>query len=549
MKAIGWRALACASVVLAGCPQNKDAEEREVVAPKVSAVQIATSTSPSSVATGVTLTLATRPMSVEITKGDRYAITLVGTWQNTGSGAVYLQVSDNAGKFVTPAPVLASTVSTYRNRPSSNSAATYRIEASLPTTTAAGTHTGLLTARACADSLCVQPYVDTTHSIGYTLKVNAFGEWETLQRTSRHDGYVPVELKPRSYVRAWTYQPTSNDETLSDVVTGNGNVYFSERESHTVYAKRATDGVTQWRRVFTQNQNPRLSPPTVSNGVVYVSTTGSYDTWLYALRASDGTQSYLSQFQTQWAEILNPTVCNGRVYVNAGAYSGEVYAYNLADGAPLWQASGGSYGRNTPAADDNFVYAYSGSTLSVFNATTGLPLARIGPTPYATTHNYYATPMLGSADHVLTYGGTTYGPMEPRQLLDYSVANKTVRWMSISLYNNYPAVAKGVVYATSNEWHTLDALDEATGRLLWSWKPQEQGFNFIGNVVVTDNIVLVSTNTRIYAIDLMTHRDIWSAPTPGTMSISADRMLFVSMPRDAFPYPAPPARITAYRPN
>ncbi|GAB3359345.1 outer membrane protein assembly factor BamB family protein [Lysobacter tyrosinilyticus] len=545
MQAIRWSALVCASVVLAGCPQNKDAEEREVVAPKVSAVQIATSTSPSSVATGVTLTLATRPMSIEITKGDRYAITLVGTWQNTGSGAVYLQVSDNAGKFVTPAPVLASTVSTYRNRPSSNSAATYRIEASLPTTTAAGTHTGLLTARACADSLCVQPYVDTTHSIGYTLKVNAFGEWETLQRTSRHDGYVPVELKPRGYVKAWSFQPP-NGGTISDVVTGNGNVYFSELGAHSVYAKRATDGVTQWRRVFTGIYvTPDVSPPTVSNGVVYVSTTGQGDTWLYALRASDGMQSYQSQFQTQWAQILNPTVRNGKAYVNAGGVGGVVYAYDLAGGDILWNATGGTYGKNTPAADDDFAYAHNGSTLNVFNPANGSLYASIGPRSAGEWGDYNGTPMLGSADHVLAYNGTSYSQATGRQLLDYSVANKAVRWTSIGLYNYFPAVAKGVVYATSNESDTLDALDEASGQVLWSWKPRESSINFIGNVVVTDNIVLVSTNTRIYAIDLLTHRDIWSAPTPGTMSISADRMLFVSASANSWL----PALITAYRPN
>ena len=549
MKAIGWSALACASVVLAGCPQNRPAETREAVASKAGTAQIATSISPSSGAiSGVTLTLDTRPVSAEISKGDRYAVTLVGTWQNTGSGAVYLQASDSAAKFVTPAPVLADTVSTYRSRPSPTSMATYRIILSLPTATAAGLHTGTLSVRACADSLCVQPYADTTYSIGYTLKVNAFGEWETLQRTSRHDGYVPVRINPRGYVKAWTYQPPSG-YVLSDVVTGSGNVYFSESGTSSVYAKRATDGVTQWRRVFTGTYGPRVSPPTVSNGIVYVSTTAHTDTWLYALRASDGMQSYQSQFSTQWGEILNPTVRNGKAYVNAGYYGGVVYAFNLAGGAALWNASGGTYGKNTPAADDDFAYAYNGSTLNVFNAANGSLFTSIGPSPYGIQTDYYGTVMLGSTDHVMAYNGTSYSATAQRQLLDYSVAGNTLRWMSIALYSNYPAVANGVVYATSNESDTFDALDEATGRLLWSWKPPEPSFDFIGNVVVADNVVFVSTNTRLYAIDLSTHGALWSAPTPGTVSISADRMLFVSSPANSYSYPSTPARITAYRPN
>ncbi|WP_460735343.1 outer membrane protein assembly factor BamB family protein [Lysobacter tyrosinilyticus] len=533
----------CASVVLAGCPQNKDAEKREAVAPKVGAAQITTSTSPTNVATsGVTLTLATRPVSAEINKGERYAVTLVGTWQNTGSGAVYLQASDSANKFVGPAPVLVANPSTYRNRPAPTS--TYRITVSFPSTAAAGLYTGTLTVRACADSLCVQPYADTPHSIGYSLKVNALGEWETLQRTSRHDGYVPVQITPRGYVKAWTYQ-APNAYVLSDVVTGGGNVYFAESGSSSVFAKRATDGVTQWRRVFTGTNGPRVSPPTVANGVVYVSTTGHDDTWLYALRASDGMQSYQSKFLTQWAEILNPAVRNGKAYVNAGYFGGVVYAFNLAGGTAAWNASGGTYGKNTPAADDDFAYAYNGSTLNVFNAANGSLFTSIGPSPSGVQTDYNGTVMLGSTDHVMAYNGTTFATTEKRQLLNYSVAGQALRWMSISLYSNYPAVAKGVVYATSNETHTLDALDEATGRLLWSWKPLEQSFEFIGNVVVADDVVFVSTNTRVYAIDLLRQRDIWSAPTPGRISISADRMLFVSS--QAYFYPN--SRITAYRPN
>jgi outer membrane protein assembly factor BamB len=442
---------------------------------------------------------------------------------------------------------LASGVSSYRGRPTPTSTATYRITLSLPATTAAGLYTGTLGVRACADSLCVQPHADTMHSVGYTLRVNAMGEWETLQRTSRHDGYVPAQINPRGYVKAWTYQPPSG-YAVSDVVTGGGNVYFAEAGSSSVYAKRATDGVTQWRRVFTGTSSPRVNPPTVSNGVVYVSTTGQGDTWLYALRASDGMQSYQSQFHTQWSEILNPTVRNGKAYVNAGTYGGVVYAFNVAGGAAAWNASGGTYGKNTPAADDDFAYVYNGSTLNVFNAANGGLFASIGPSPYGIQTDYNGTVMVGSTDHVMAYSGTSYATNAKRQLLDYSVAARTMRWMSIALYTNYPAVAKGVVYATSNESYTLDALDEATGRLLWSWTPPEQYFEFIGNVVVADNVVFVSTKNRIYAIDLVTHGTVWSVPTPGTMSISADRMLFVSSPASSY-YPTTPARLTAYRLN
>lgn len=532
MKAIELCALAGALLALTGCPQERQAQQPPVGA-SASRIAMPGSTS-AAAASDVTLTLTTAPVTGEITQGDRYGVAMGGLWQTVGTAAVYLQASDSAGNFVTPAPVLAPRQSRYS------------IGVSLPTTTPAGVYSGTLSVRACMDVLCQQPYAGTTHSIAYSVTVNAMGEWETLQRTSRHDGYVPVTIDSTRFQADWTY--VSPTYSLSGVVTDANNIYFAERGSSSIFAKRASDGATVWRRVFTGTYGPAVNPPTISGGVVYVATTSQDDTWVHALRASDGLQTYQSQFSTQWADILNPTVRNGKVYVNAGTYGGVVYAFNTAGGGNAWNASGGTYGMNTPAADDDFVYAYNGGTLNVFNAADGSLATSIGPNPAGVQEDYNATPMLGSTDHVLTLNGTAYGSYVNRQLLDYSVANRAVRWMSNALYSPFPAVAKGVVYAASNETHTLDALDESTGQLLWSWKPFEQApYTFIANVLVTDNVVFVSTNSRLYAIDLRRRRTTWSVPTPGSVSLSASRMLFVATPSDSSSYPSSPARITAYR--
>lgn len=159
------------------------------------------------------------------------------------------------------------------------------------------------------------------------------------------------------------------------------------------------------------------------------------------------------------------------MYINVGYFGGSVFAYDMATGAFLWNAPGGSYGMNTPAVDDDHVYAYDGTSLNVLNPDGSL-FKSIGPSSGGSGIDYYGAPILGDADHVLAFNGSgQYGQDARRQLLDYSVARGALRWMSTSLYASYPAVAKGVVYAASSETWTLDALDEATGRILWSWKP------------------------------------------------------------------------------
>lgn len=482
----------------------------------------------------VTLTLATPPVTRTVRTGDRLVVMLAGNWQAQPGTPVYIQASDSAGHFTSREPVPAGKLSRYS------------IGLALPASATVGTRSGQFTVRACADALCMQPYADTMHSIGYSITATGVGEWETLQRTSRHDGYVPVAIDASSYQLAWTWQRPSPGG-LSPVVTDGENVYFSEPGNlPSLYALRASDGVPQWRRVF--GGANALNPPTVSNGVVYAATTGHQETWLYALRGSDGMQAFQSQFFTQWANILNPTVHNGRVYLNSGYYGGVVYAFNLADGAAAWNASGGTYGMNSPAVDDQFAYVYNGTTLAMLRTSDGTLASSIGPNASGVQTDYNGTPMLGAADSVMAYSsaGYSYGDGPRRQLVNFSVAAGSARWMSFALYSNYPAVAKGVVYATSNETASFDALDEATGRVLWSWKPREQSYVFVGNVVVTDNVAFVSTKTRVYAVDLRQRRAVWSAPTPGSIALSATRMLYVTSVVDNNGG-SQPGKVSAYR--
>ncbi len=44
---------------------------------------------------------------------------------------------------------------------------------------------------------------------------------------------------------------------------------------------------------------------------------------------------WTSPFDAQWADVLAPTVKNGKVYTNGGN-GGGIYAYNANDGMSLW---------------------------------------------------------------------------------------------------------------------------------------------------------------------------------------------------------------------
>jgi outer membrane protein assembly factor BamB len=53
------------------------------------------------------------------------------------------------------------------------------------------------------------------------------------------------------------------------------------------------------------------------------------------------------------------------------------------------------------------------------------------------------------------------------------------------------------------------------------------GSNFFTRVIVTRNLAFVSSESRTVAIDLGTHKAVWSYPLGGDLSISSNGVLYI----------------------
>ncbi len=51
---------------------------------------------------------------------------------------------------------------------------------------------------------------------------------------------------------------------------------------------------------------------------------------------------------------------------------------------------------------------------------------------------------------------------------------------------------------------------------------------FIGNLVVSNNMLFLSTNRRTHAIDLASHTSVWHYGKPGHKAISAQGVLYIA---------------------
>lgn len=420
----------------------------------------------------------------------------------------------------------------------------FRIEVRVAEGLAVGTHADYVELKTCLDEACLSEIQRGTLYVPFEVVIEdpaniMLGEWETFQRDAGHTGYVPATFQPRSFAYKWEWlRPTAgtNYRYINAVATTPGLVFVSDdgSGSPSLRALREDDGGVVWQQTF-QNY-PALNPPAAADGKVYVATTGHEKTFLWGFHAATGMAVLQNTFSGQWPHVLAPTIRDGRVYTNGGYYGGGVYAFHATDGDLQWSMFSGDDDMTTPAVDQSRAYHYDGNALVTYDTATGLRLSSTSD-PYNPGQGYshHGAPMLGRADSVTTFSGGAFSgyslssveQYDTRPLINFSVANNAVRWRTTRTYMTQPATAKGIVYAGSNTPKSFDAIDEDTGQVLWSWVPPASDQRFHRNVVVTDNLVFVSTDRAIYALDLATRQPVWSYPTPGMLAISGGGTLYI----------------------
>jgi outer membrane protein assembly factor BamB len=409
-----------------------------------------------------------------------------------------------------------------------------------------GTIASPITVKLCQDAACANAYAGATSSFTENLTVNLL-EWAQFQRNAAHNGFVHVSLDPTKFAADWTWTiPSDGNQynAINAVVTGNGLVYAS-RDAYfltgSVYALNEKDGSVAWK-----SDVPNLHSEgsvTYDNGTVYLPEQDASETTnIMALSAKDGTFINKSQFYTQWANFVSPTVYAGNIY-----FGGESTLVGLTPitGTNLWQSNIPSdlFGLETPAVDQNYVYystgaAYgSNSKIEILNRADGSLYAQItDPLGNWNGYEYYGAPILGAANSLIAYSGeagtglalSSSETYTSRNLARFDVAAKSLLWHTANAYITTPAYAAGVIYAAQNSPLRFDAISEADGSVLWSWTPPAGDTSFHNNIIVTDNLAFVSTDQNVYAIDLTTHKSVWSYKAAGKLSLSPNYILYIS---------------------
>jgi outer membrane protein assembly factor BamB len=476
------------------------------------------------------LSIPTAPVSGNSTAGETAKLSLTATPTVPIAGALYAKVADPKGTLNQVASVAQN-----------GGGSSYTVDFQVADTIPAGTYAATATVTVCTDAACSAPLPGRPLSVSYSVEVAGntglvpirpwigVGDWATFQGNIGHTAYVPVTLASLRFGKRWAWtSPLLNGypRPIAAPVATNGVLYLNA--GNTIQALSEFDAAPLWSYDVTSISlvlNDGAQAPAVFNGSVYFSGGHQNSTYLFALDAGSGVVQWRAQMSSQWEQCLAPIVVGTDVYTEGGTYGG-LFGFDAA-GNQLFFNYAEQTDRWSPAADLNYIYTYTGASgygsFRQFDRRTGALLRTIQDSDFQfTSYRMNTAPVATGSDSVI-------GVNRFVALMRFNVTNGAISWRQPGNYVGNPAYAKGVLYAGNASPVRLEARDEASGALLWSWAPQAAAeTSFVGNVIVTDNVAFVSTNVAVYAIDLTTHAPVWSYPKPGQMAVSSSGILYLA---------------------
>lgn len=360
-----------------------------------------------------------------------------------------------------------------------------------------------------------------------TLTATGLPEWETYQGNAAHTGYVPTSLDPALFSNRWSWNA---GVPIHSVSTGDGKVFVSTPvyfAAASLYALNEANGSQSWTHNF--GNVSALNPPATYGGRVFITTSGSSDTYMWSFATSDGSLKFKTSFNAQWEHYLAPTVKDGEVYNNGGYYGGMNVFYASSGANKLFTTAGLSqYDQWTPALDGSYAFAYTGYKFSAINRVDGSLAFSVADNEFDWRgYSINTAPVVTGNGGVLVVNGR---PWNNNSVIRYSIAAKNESWRVNGPFMTDPVVAMGKFYIANSVGNRLEARDESTGTSLWNWQPPAGETLYTGNLLLTSNLVFVATNSATYAVDLVSHQTVWSVPRSGHLAMSSNRVLYIVDP-------------------
>jgi outer membrane protein assembly factor BamB len=341
-------------------------------------------------------------------------------------------------------------------------------------------------------------------------------DWPMFAGNAAHTGVNDVETGTPPLMLNWTKALSAgalNPVTVEgDRVFVTPLTYFAPVSP--LWALSATDGSELWNHNFPNVFS--VNPPSVQNGLVYVQM-GNHaaSSRIFAFHVEDGTIAWSTPYSAQWERYYAPTLAEGKVFVDGGYYGG-MYAFDATMGDTLfYQGALEQYDQWTPTYADGVLYTFIAGHLRAHDPSTGQILGTVD----------VGWRWAGwSMNTVAVLGDGTAFVIAPPILFAVEPLGMTVLWQRDNFFNGTPTYSQGVVYA--NQQGALQAREAGSGDLLWTFVPPDQ---LRYPAVIANGFLYISSDTKVHALDLSTHAEVWSNDGGGWLSI-ANGQLYVAGP-------------------
>jgi outer membrane protein assembly factor BamB len=400
-----------------------------------------------------------------------------------------------------------------------------------------GVYNSTLEIRTCVDDPidCKWPFAGSPKQIPLKITVRSntnltplkplpqLSGWSTFQGNAAHTSYVASSFYVSNFLRRWSWS-TSASESISDISIDNGVLFLEKRNyassnsNHVLLALNEVNGQVLWNSPMGVLSN--VNSPAAGNGKVFVTSTGHGDTYFWVFDQVNGTLLNKIPMSSQWETYFAPTIYGNEVFTESGYYGG-MSKYSITDQKMAWSVGLPQYDKWTPAVDANYAYSYLAGSLHAVKKTDG-------SIAYTIKNPDNSWAFYGGGTPVLSEKNMAYVVANGLQAFDLS--KQTRAWSVTGNISGYAAYAKDVVYILNSNGTVLEARSAQNGSLAWvastlSSDNMSRNFN---TMVVTDNLVFVSSSSYTMAIDMNTRKVVWEHPFGGSLAISDRGVLYIS---------------------
>lgn len=485
-------------------------------------------------------TVAQTALAATVVEGYSQKFTFGAIKTSAVSGKVYMSAVPDSAMFD---PATSATPDANGN---------FQVLVSLLSSAKAGHYTGNITINACVDQNCATQLPGSPFKVPYDIVVKRLtgevassnlsplsalagaSEWGTFQANASHTGYQPVTVNASAFNVRWKLDTATGTNGVklepAPISTGGGRIYTAYSgaglDAFTAYSE--VDGSVVWNSIVPSALGASVYAPAYANGKVYGAALKGFisvpsQPEYFAFDAASGAQAFHGGFWSAQGAIVMAPVPFGNFVYTAEARGG-VNSFNATTGTFGYEPKSSGSDGAAPAIDAQGMYSYAKNQLNVIDPVTGDNIFKIGTyKDTASANRTKMAPVIGNGGLVFA---TDYLDLQNNSITAFDVSAKLVRWSANGAYPGNPAYADATLFAANNKLGRLEVLNEVDGSLAWSWV-RPTGETFASDVLLTKNLVFVSTDAATYAVDRISHQQVWSYPASGSLAISANGILYI----------------------